>query len=1047
MIDFGKWAFNNKKLVNFLVVLLVIGGLSAYYSMSKLEDPAIRVKQALVVTVYPGASAHEVELEVTDVLEKAIRKMPDLNNVQSVSYNDLSMITVELDATVPENDIEQHWDILRRKVNEATASLPSGARTPAVKDDFGDVYGMFYALTGDGLNDRQLADYAELVKREISKIEGVSRVDIYGKRSECINVQLLQDKMANLGVKPTEVLQTLNGQNKTVYSGYFNNGDRRIRVSVSDKFKNVDDIRRMIIQGHEQDQLRLQDIALVSMDYEKPTRNEMTYDGERALGISISVNSGSDIVKVGGVVSERIENGLMDVLPAGVRLQKVFYQPERVSGALNTFLINLVESVTIVVLVLILTMGLQSGLMIGISLVVIVFGSFWVLGMFGGTLQRVSLAAFILAMGMLVDNAIVIVDGILVDLKSGKPRLQALTDIGKKTAMPLLGATLIAILAFLPIFLSPDTTGIYVRDLFIVMAVSLMLSWILALVHVPLMANSMLGSRFSKTDTEGAGELYSGWPYRLLRAILNFGLKHRVSMVIIAVALCLLSIPGYQLLPKAFFPDMEYDQLYMEYKLPEGANYTQVEKDLKEISAYLRSRSEVKHITASVGGTPSRYNLVRSIATPSLSYGELIIDFESPSALVDNMEEIQQELTRRYPQAYVKLKRYNLMYKKFPIEVNFMGPDPAVLHQLADTARSIMEASGKVRLITSDWEPQVPVLRVDYDQPQARALGVSRGDVGTSLLAYTDGIPVGTFYNGIHPENIYVKCVNADGTSVESISDVNVFSLIPSLTTLLSQDNLMKLRTGNVDKEKLIQALMKTIPVKQVSNGITIDWEDPVVPRYNGERSQRVQCSPVPGIGTEAAREVIAREIEAIPLPQGYSLSWEGEKKASDQSMKYLFRYFPASIMMMIAILIMLFKDYKKPIIIFCCIPLILVGVIPAMLISGKDFGFVAIVGVLGLIGMMIKNGIVLMDEISLRLRTGGDAREALIQSSLSRLRPVMMASLTTILGMIPLLPDAMFGPLAATIMGGLFMGTLITLIFIPTLYALFFKMNSNKNL
>jgi multidrug efflux pump subunit AcrB len=407
------------------------------------------------------------------------------------------------------------------------------------------------------------------------------------------------------------------------------------------------------------------------------------------------------------------------------------------------------------------------------------------------------------------------------------------------------------------------------------------------------------------------------------------------------------------------------------------------------------------------------------------------------------MEEIQEELTRRYPQAYVKLKRYNLMYKKYPIEVNFMGPDPAVLHHLADTARAIMEASGKVRLITTDWEPQVPVLRVDYDQSQARALGMSRADVGTSLLAYTNGIPVGTFYNGIHPENIYVKCVNADGSPVESIGDVNVFSLIPSLTTLLSQDNLVKLRTGNVDKEKLIQAVMKTIPVKQVARDVTIDWEDPVVPRYNGERSQRVQCSPVPGVGTEAAREVIAQEIEAIPLPQGYSLSWEGEKKASDQSMKYLFRYFPASIMLMIAILIMLFKDYKKPIIIFCCIPLILVGVIPAMLVSGKDFGFVAIVGVLGLIGMMIKNGIVLMDEIALRLSAGGDAREALIESSLSRLRPVMMASLTTILGMIPLLPDAMFGPLAATIMGGLFMGTLITLIFIPTLYALFFKMRS----
>jgi len=1037
-LDISGWALQNKKLISFFVACLVVGGIISYWSMPKLEDPAIKVKQAMVVTTYPGASAHEVELEVTDPIEKAIKEMGSVDNVQSQSMADLSIISVELKTTVSDETVEQEWDMLRRKVNNAAAKLPSTASTPIVKDDFGDVYGMFYALTGDGLSDRELSDYAELLKREAEEIDGVARVEIYGKREECIYIEMSQDRMANLGVMPTEVIQTLNNQNSTAYSGYYNNGTHRVRVTVNDKFKDVDDIASMLIQGHDEDQLKISDVAKVYKGYASPTRNEMSRNGERALGISIAGVSDQDIVKVGKRVDQKVAE-LEKTLPIGVRFEKVFYQPERVSTALNTFLINLLESVIIVVLVLVFSMGWKSGVMIGISLVTIVFGSLLVLKGFDGTLQRVSLASFILAMGMLVDNAIVIVDGILVDLEKGWPRKQALTNIGKKTAMPLLGATLIAILAFWPIYLSPDTAGVYVRDLFIVIAVSLLLSWVLALTHVPIMAQRMLRVR-PKKGGDDDGELYKGRSYNLLESVLQFGLKHQIVLIGIAVGMVVLSAVGYKFLSQAFFPDMDYDQLYMEYKLPEGTNSTQVEADLKEISAYLKTREEVTNITASVGGTPSRYNLVRCIATPSLSYGELIIDFKSSKDLVKNIDEIQDELSKRYPDAYIKLKRYNLMFKKYPIEVCFSGPDPAVLHQLSDSAFAILQRSDKVYLATTDWEPKVPVLTVDYDQPSARTSGLSRSEVATSIMAYTGGIPIGTFYDGIHSESIYFKCTDADGNEIERIDNVPVFGLLPNVSNILNRSTIQQLISGNLSKEDVIERLTQTTPLKQVAKGIDIKWEEPVVMRYNGQRQQRVQCSPRPGVGTEDARKAIAEEIEKIPLPTGYTLSWQGEKRASDQSMRYLFNGFPLAIILMIVILIMLFKDYKKPTIIFCCIPLILVGVIPTVLLTGKPFGFVAIVGVLGLIGMMIKNGIVLMDEITLEIDSGVEPREALIQSSKSRLRPVMNASLTTILGMIPLIPDAMFGSLAVTIMGGLFVGTLITLIFIPVLYSLFYK-------
>ncbi len=1039
MIDIGRFAFDNKKLINFLIFVLLLGGSFAAYDMSKLEDPEIKVKTALVVSTYPGASAHQVEMEVTDVLEKSIRSMNNISYVSSYSYNDISLIEVELEPIVPDDEVEQYWDLLRRKVDDARASLPAGA-VSMVKDDFGNVYGMFYALVGEGLSDRELSNYAELVKREVGEIDGVDRVELYGKREECINISLLQDKMSNLGVSPAEVLMTLTNQNKTAYAGYYKNGSNRIRINVGNRFDNIDDIRNLIIEGHEDDLFYLKDIATIEKDYEEPVRNELFYDGETALGILISASSEADITKVGKKVEKLMADLKSKEFPAGVRCEKVFNQPDQVKNSLGTFVINLIESVAIVILILMITMGLRSGIIIGISLVTIVFGTFMILNMFDGTMQRVSLGAFVLAMGMLVDNAIVIVDGILVDIKKGKDKLSALTDIGKQTALPLLGATLIAIIAFLPIFMSPDTAGVYTRDLFIVLAVSLMISWVLALTHVPLMAGRILVPKYANQSDGKSESLYDGKIYKLLGRVLTWGLNHRLSFTMIMIVLLLSSVMGFGYMKQGFFPDMVYSQLYLEYKLPEGKNYTQVQSDLTDISEYLKTRKEITHITMSSGGAPGRYNLVRCIPNPSLSYGELIIDFESSEALEDNMNDIQDYLTENYPDAYVKLKRYNLMYKKYPIEVMFSGPDPEVLHQLSDSAMAVMQHSDDVCAITTDWEPSVPVMTINYTQPAARMLGLSRSDVSMSVLAATEGIPVGSFYEGIHRNNIYLKSVDYNGNSIDNLHDAQIFPSLPALSMLLSDKVLTQLKTGTLDKGELISSLMASTPLKQICNGIDIQWESPVVPRYNGQRCQRVQCSPAPGVETEKARLAIAEKIEAINLPVGYKMEWQGEKSASTESMRYLFKSFPLAIIMMISILILLFKDYKKPMIIFCCVPLVMVGVIISMLITGKVFNFVAIVGSLGLIGMIIKNGIVLMDEISLRIREGAEPKSALISSSMSRLRPVSMASLTTVLGMFPLLSDAMFGSLAASVIGGLIFGTVITLLYIPVLFSLFFK-------
>lgn len=1040
-MDISSFALKNKTLIITCLIALVVGGIFAYGNMSKLEDPEIKVKVAVVAAVYPGASAHEVELEVTSPVEKAIRTMPSVGDIESRSSNDMAVITVSLKTTVPDEEFQQEWDLLRRKMNDLAPSLPPSVRL-IVMDDYGDVYGMFYAITGDGYEPRELSRYADLAVREISNMEGISKAMAYGKLQPCVNVYMAQDRMANLGVHPAEVLLTLNSQSSTVYSGYFESGDKRLRIGLDGELRDIEDLKNLIIRGHEKDLLKLSDVADIYYDYQKPVRNSMRYDSAPAIGLLISAEQGTDIIKLGKQVDRKLQEMQSTVLPAGIGFHKVFFQPEIVENAINTFIINLIESVAIVILLLMLTMGFRSGVIIAVSLIVIVFSSFFVLDMFDGTLQRVSLGSFIVAMGILVDNAIVIVDGILVDMKRGIPKPECLTNIGKKTAMPLLGATLIAILAFFPIFMSPDMAGSYVRDLFIVMAVSLLLSWILALTHVPIHAGYSLKAKAG----DGTGDPFDTPLYRRFRKAIEFVLGYKWAAIGIAAVLVLASVWCYRYIPQMFFPDMSYDQLYIEYRMPDGTGRDKVERDLMVMEEYLRGNDNVNHITASIGGTPGRYCLVRAIADPSLSYGELIVSFHDADLMRKSIPELQKELTEMFPQAYVRVKQYNLMYSKYPIEAVFTGPDPAVLKSLAAQAKDIMEKNEATWLVTDNWSAMEPSVIIDYNQIEARMAGISRSDAGLSVLAASEGIPCGTITEGEDRLTVYIRSTGPDGMPVEDISDAPVWSMTPSLGGTDMTETLQAIQAGIITQEDIIGAIVSPVPLSAVSDGIRLEWEDYSICRRNGQRAIKAQCNNTSGYTAAQARDAILDEIEAIELPQGYSLSWLGEYNASRQSTQYLFKFFPVSIVLMLLIMIALFKDLKKPLIIILCLPVVAIGIVFGMLASGKGFGFVAIVGCLGIIGMMIKNGIVLIDEIDRRLGMGIEPYKALVDSTLTRIRPVMMASMTTVLGMAPLLADPLFGSLAVTIMGGLTVGTVIILVFLPVLYSIFFRIKSKTS-
>ncbi len=1032
-MNITQFAFKQNRLVYFFLFALIAGGIGAYMKMSKLEDPEIKVKTALVVTPYPGASAQEVEQSVTKILEREIRTLSGLGDVTSRSLPNMSEITVNLGTTVDESKVEQIWDVLRNKVSDAKASLPGEVMAPMIFDDFGDMYGLFYAMTFEGFSYDEMRKYAREIKDKLLTIEGVKRVNLNGEQQATIDIKMPVDRFANLKIFPTDILTTLENHLGIVYPGDYLSNEKSIRVSVNKQLNSVVDIRNLTISDNEGMQYRLKDIASVERSYEETPFSKMFYNNLPSIGISIAASPGQNIVKIGEKVEEKIAE-IKKGLPIGVEFEKVYFQSDLVSAAINNFGINLLESVLIVVLVIMLFMGWRSGVVVGMSLLLSIVGTFPFLLLAGGTIQRVSLAAFIVAMGMLVDNAIVVIDGIYNDLKNNIDRKTAMFTAPTQNAWPLLGATLIAILAFVPVYLSPDETGTYTTDLFLVLAISLLLSWILSVIQVPLFANTIL----KKPQEKKKGK--KGWSVAAkIKSSIEWSIKHPKTVIITSIGLLIISIWSFAYVKQMFFPNMPYSQNYLEFKLPEGTNTKKLQKDLTEISDWLLEKEEVKAVTANLGGTPTRYSLVRGFADANMSYGELIIEYIDIETEEKLRAEIENYIRKNYPDAYARLNNYSLMFVDGLVEVEFYGDNIDTLKKLTKQTENIFlnEPTISHATLKNNWEPRTPYLHVDYKQNEATYFGAQRQDVSLAILMANQGVPISRYFEGDYEIPVKFKLTDQQGQKLNYLNNIPVWG--GNSVNLPIKEVL----EGDIPLDQLEEQILQSTPLSALAD-ISIDWEEPIIRHTNGKRSIKISCDPVRGTtATEVLAQVQAK-IENIQLPIGYSLKWKGETGDQDKSLKYILMFLPVAILGIILLLLSLFKSYRKMGIIFICLVFSFIGIFPALLLSGKEFGFLAIVGVVGLMGMMIKNGIVLIEEIDRQINSGKDFYNSIVDSSLSRIKPVMMASLTTILGMIPLVSDVLFGSMAVSIMGGLLVGTIITLVILPVLYYIILK---NKTL
>jgi multidrug efflux pump subunit AcrB len=1047
-MNIAEFAIKKSVITWTLTLVLLVVGIKAFNGLPRLEDPEFTIKDAIIVTPYPGASAEEVEQEVSDVIERAVQELGQLKRVQSTSTRGLSSVKATIKDQYDAEALPQVWDELRRKVNDAQPRLPPGAGPSLVNDDFGDVYGIYLALTGEGYTMAQLYEYAKLLRRELLLVQDVKRVVLWGNHSETVYVEMSRARMAALGISQQDIYAALAAKNLPAEAGRLELGTEFLAINPTGEFLSEEEFGELLItsRGGTGELVYLRDVATIRRGYEDPPTQILRYDGRAAIAIGVSTVSGGNVVTMGEALQDRLER-LQAQTPVGMELTAISYQSDAVTTAINGFLVSLLQAVAIVIVVLMIFMGLRSASIIGFILVLTICGTFIFMAMQGVMLERISLGALIIALGMLVDNAIVVIDGMQVRIEAGMDRIEAASEVVSQNATPLLGATAVAILAFAAIGTSQDSTGEFTRSLYTVILISLSLSWVTAVTTTPL-----LGKVFLKVKPKKEGQSddpYGGKVYQGYKKFLSACIKQRWITVGVVVGIFVSSLVAFGYVSQMFFPSSTRPQIFVEIWLPEGTHIRDTEAELAKAEEYLSGLDNVSNVSTAIGGGDLRFLLTYTPNPGSSSFGVIFADVPDNATIPGMIEPVQRGLEEVLPSAIVNVRTFLLgPGEGGRIQLRISGPDGAELRRMAETAKQILREEG-ARAVRDEWREPVKVIRPLMADAQARQLGIERPDVAEQLQAAFSGKLTGVYRERDELIPIVARAPEFERTNIDNIRDLQIWS----------------------------PAAGQNVPMRQVLTGFATEFEDATRYRWNRSSTVRVHADPLGELPSELfarakprieqalgvdlgayfgrnyesveqmyagfnAATIPVIDMDQIPLldrPE-YSIAWGGEAEDSSRAQASLAASIPLFFGMMVLIVIMLFNAIRTPLIIFLTVPLALIGVAWGLLVFGQPFGFMALLGFLSLSGMLIKNAIVLIEEINHQIRSGKDRFLAVLDSGVSRMRPVSMAAATTILGMIPLLPDAFFVAMAVTIMAGLAVATILTLVVVPVLYTIFFK-------
>ena len=1003
-MNLAKYSLDNTKVIYFFLAVLLIGGVFSFGKLGKKEDAPFVIKSAVIMTRYPGAEPAEVERLITEPISREIQSMSGVYKIKSESMYGISKITFELLPSLPASSIPQKWDELRRKVLNIQPQLPSGSSVPTVSDDFGDVFGIYYGLTADdGFSYEEMRNWAERIKTQVVTADGVMKVALFGTQTEVVNISISVNKLAGMGIDPKQLAGLLQSQNQIINTGEITAGEQQLRVVANGMYTTVDDIRNQVITTRA-GQVKLGDIAVIEKGYMDPPGTIMRVNGKRAIGIGVSTDPQRDVVLTGEMVDKKLAE-LLPLMPVGLNLESLYLENVIAKEANNGFIINLIESILIVIVIIMLVMGMRAGVLIGTSLVFSIGGTLLIMSFMGVGLNRTSLAGFIIAMGMLVDNAIVVADNAQIAIARGVDRRKALIDGATGPQWGLLGATFIAICSFLPLYLAPSSVAEIVKPLFVVLAISLGLSWVLALTQTTVFGNFIL-----KSKSKNAGkDPYDKPFYHKFEKILSVLIRRKIVTLGSMIVLFVVSLVVMGMMPQNFFPSLDKPYFRADVFYPDGYGVNDVAREMKKVEAHLLKLPEVKKVSITFGSTPLRYYLASTSVGPKPNFANVLVELNDSKYTKEYEEKFDVYMKANFPNAITRTSLFKLSPAvDAAIEIGFIGPNVDTLVALTNQALEIMHRNPDLINIRNSWGNKIPIWKPIYSPERAQPLGVSRQGMAQSIQIGTNGMTLGEFRQGDQVLPILLKGNSvADSFRINDLRTLPVFGNGPETTSL-----------------------------EQVVSEFDFRYRFSNVKDYNRQLVMMAQCDPRRGVNAIAAFNQIWSQVQKeIKIPEGYTLKYFGEQESQVESNEALAKNLPLTFFLMFTTLLLLFKTYRKPTVILLMLPLIFIGIVLGLLLLGKSFDFFAILGLLGLIGMNIKNAIVLVDQIDIENQSGLDPRKAVIKATISRIVPVAMASGTTILGMLPLLFDAMFGGMAATIMGGLLVASALTLFVLPVAY------------
>lgn len=999
-----EYSMRNRSIVWFVLALFVAGGLWAFSAMGKKEDSTFVLKSAVVTCDYAGATPFEVEQLISEPISRELQSMRGVRKITSESYYGYSRIMVELDAGTRAGDIPQLWDELRRKVMNIGPRLPSGAGSIRVNDDFSDVYGLYYGLAADdGFSWSEIREWAQRIKTAVVTIDGVQKVAVFGEQTPVINLYITKSTLANSAITPETIVSMISQQNTMVNSGEIDAGGVMVRILETGVYNTMEDIADQLLMSPDGRQYRLGDIARIEEGYADPPSTIMHVDGRRAVGIGVSSEASADVVALGREVRRTLERIGGD-MPVGMDMVTLYPEDVIAREANFSFLLNLLESVLIVIVVIMLAMGVRSGSLIGSSLVFTIGGTMLFMYMAGEGINRTSLAGFIIAMGMLVDNAIVVTDNALKSAAGGQPLGAALARGADGPKWGLLGATLIAVFSFLPLYLAPSSVAEIVKPLFVVITLSLLLSWVLALTQVPVFGSFML---------RGGGDYGGGVRMKWFDGVLESVLRHRWAVVAGSVILFAASIVAMGLMPQNFFPQLDKPYFRADVILPEGYDIASTQRNLDRMSDWLRSQPEVVHVSTTAGSTPLRYYLASSSVSMRPNYGNVLVEVDDRRSTQTVKERFDEFVGQSCPDVWLRSSLFKLSpVPDAAIEIGFVGADVDTLLHLASQAEQIMWRTPGAVNVRNSWGNRIPTWLPVYSQTKGQRIGVSRSRMAQWITLATQGYRMGEFRRGDELIPILLKDEDIGAYNLSNLQSMPVFS-----------------QSG------------KVYSIEQASLRFDFDYRTGVVKQYNRQRVMKAQCDPADGVNTQRLFERILADVRAeVAVPDGYSMRIFGEQESQAESNEALGRNMPLALVLIFIVLLLLFGNYRDPAVILLMTPLIFIGVVAGLLVTGNQFNFFSLLGLLGLVGMNVKNAVILITSINDLRREGADPYDAVVRAARGRLVPVCVASVTTVLALIPLLFDSLFASMASTVMGGLLVATVLTMEVLPAVYCIFYN-------